>query len=147
MPSQLGYGIPLGCEAVVHSARQYLKHLPSDHVMLKLISLMRIRRDKMLQAAHLHIPEIFPFIFSCYSTPSLLLLGDTSILLAEGVQQGDPLGPLLFCLVIHPLVLRLKSEFKVFYLDDGTIGGSEFSALPQPFAGLTPARLLCWGLQ
>ena len=44
---------------------------------------------------------------------------------SEGVQQGDPLGPLLFCLVIQPLILQLKSEFRLFYLDDGTIGGSE----------------------
>ena len=46
-----------------------------------------------------------------------------TLLSAEGVQQGDPLGPFLFCLAIQPLVLKLRSEFKVFYLDDGTIGG------------------------
>ena len=48
---------------------------------------------------------------------------------AKGIQQGDPLGPLLFCLVIHHLVLRLKSEFRVFYLDDGTLGGTEVEVL------------------
>ena len=74
----------------------------------------------------MHIPEIFPFIFSCYLAPSLLL---TWILSAEGVQQGVTLWVLYYCLVIHPLVLRLKSEFKVFYLDDGTIGGSEENVL------------------
>ena len=31
---------------------------------------------------------------------------------------------LLFCIAIHDLVSALSSEFKVFYLDDGTIGGS-----------------------
>ena len=41
----------------------------------------------------------------------------------EGVEQGDLLGPLLFCLTTQPLVLKLKSEFKVFYLDEGTLGG------------------------
>ena len=45
------------------------------------------------------------------------------------MQQGDPLGPLLFCLVIHPLVLQLKSEFRIFYLDDGTLGGMETEVL------------------
>ena len=39
---------------------------------------------------------------------------------AEGVQQGDPLGPLLFCLTIHQLCSRMKSELS---LDDGTLGG------------------------
>ena len=40
------------------------------------------------------------------------------------MQQGDPLGPLLFCLVIHDLVQQLQSEFNVFFLDDGTLVGS-----------------------
>ena len=39
-------------------------------------------------------------------------------------QQRVPLGPLLFCLTIQPLLLKLQSAFSVFYLDDGTIGGS-----------------------
>ena len=42
----------------------------------------------------------------------------------KGVQQGDPLGPLLFCLAIQDLITTLKSEFNVFYLDDGTLDGS-----------------------
>ena len=43
---------------------------------------------------------------------------------SEGVQQGEPLGPLLFCLTIHPMVLKLRSKLRVFYLDDGTIGNN-----------------------
>ena len=39
------------------------------------------------------------------------------------------MGPLLFCLTIHPLVSQIRSEFKVFYLDDGTLGGSVESVL------------------
>ena len=49
---------------------------------------------------------------------------DHTLLSAEGVQQGDPLGPLLFCITIQPLIQKLRSDFSVFYLDDGTIGGS-----------------------
>ena len=78
--------------------------------------------DKVLQSAIEYVPEIYPFIYACYSASSSLILSDTIIESAEGVQQGDPLGPLLFCLAIHPLILRL-SEFCLFYLDDGIIGG------------------------
>ena len=42
----------------------------------------------------------------------------------EGVQQGDPLGPLLFCLSIQHIVTQLESKLALFYLDDGTLGGN-----------------------
>ena len=74
-------------------------------------------------------PELFQFVYSAYQTPSFLFCGDHVLQSEEGVQQGDPLGPLLFCLTIHPLVTKLTSEFKVFYLDDGTLGGSAESVL------------------
>jgi hypothetical protein len=42
------------------------------------------------------------------------------------VQQGDPLGPLLFCLVLQLLLLRVNDKFKgtptSAYLDDATVG-------------------------
>ena len=56
-------------------------------------------------------------------------LSETVLFSAEVVQQGDPLGPLLFCLAIHSLVLQLKSELKTIYQDDGTPGGTEAEAL------------------
>lgn len=40
------------------------------------------------------------------------------------MQQGDPLGPLLFCLAVQPLVEKLQSELRIFYLYDGLLGGS-----------------------
>jgi hypothetical protein len=65
-----------------------------------------------------------------------LLLSD------EGVQQGDPLGPLLFCatsLKLASSMTSLTSEFNTWYLDDGTIGGkvrSLLSELVGPSIGL-----------
>ena len=40
------------------------------------------------------------------------------------MQQGDPLGPLLFCLLLHQHSLQLKSEFQALYLDDATLAGN-----------------------
>ena len=101
---QLGYGTPLGAEAAVHASRSYLHLLPYDHVLLKpdfRNAFNTVIRDKILAAARDMVPKIFPLIFACYSAPSTLFFRDTSLLSAEDVQQGDPLGPLLFCLVIH----------------------------------------------
>ncbi|GKE19332.1 hypothetical protein Tco_1426909 [Tanacetum coccineum] len=44
-----------------------------------------------------------------------------------GVQQEDPLGPLLFALALHPLVHAINQSCELtlqdWYLDDGTING------------------------
>jgi len=40
----------------------------------------------------------------------------------EGAQQGDPLGPLYFCLVFKELLESLQSELVLGYLDDLVVG-------------------------
>ena len=44
----------------------------------------------------------------------------------QGVQQGDPLGPLLFCLGWHDVIQALPSSLQVnlWYLDDGHLVGN-----------------------
>ena len=124
-PRQLGYGVKGGAEAAVHAARLYLKELQHQCV-IKLDfrnAFNTLRRDKMLQAVQSFAPDLLPFVHSSYSSSASFFWNDRIILSAEGVQQGNPLGPLLFCLTIYPLVSQLKSEFCVWYLDDGTIGG------------------------
>ena len=112
-PLQLGYATPLGAEAAIDSARQYLTDLPADYGMVKLDfrnAFNSVRRDKVLEAALEHIPELYPFVYSCYSAASNLFFDNSILQSQEGVQQGDPLdplGPLLFCLVIHPSTTQI----------------------------------------
>ena len=82
-----------------------------------------LRRDKMLQSVIKFSPAFFCFVQSAYEKPSCLFCDDHILQSAEGVQQCDPMGPLLFCISIHDLVSKFQSELVVFYLDDGTIGG------------------------
>ena len=51
-----------------------------------------------------------------------------------GVQQGDPLGPFYFALVLHHLVLSISKDescqdllFNAWYLDDGVMAGPSTS--------------------
>ena len=83
-----------------------------------------VRRDKMICAVKRFIPELLPYVHSANSMESVLLWDEVEITSSEGIQQRDPFSPLLFSLSIQDLVSRLKSEYKAFYLDDGTIGGT-----------------------
>jgi len=125
-PHQLGVGIPGGCGAAIHSARRYLEALPPDHIVVKLDfsnAFNSLRRFDMLSTVHSRIPDLYSYCCSAYSPPSVLFYGSHTVLSQEGPQQGDPLGPLLFCNTIRPLLSSLKSDLKLGYLDDISLGG------------------------
>ena len=50
------------------------------------------------------------------------LFGEDTISSEEGVQQGNPLGPLFFCATIQPLLANSDCEFVAGYLDDIGLG-------------------------
>ena len=78
-------------------------------------------------------PELFPFVTLCYITPARLTVRvecETKFILSEqGVQQGDPLGPLLFALALQPKLINAANEHKsVFtpsYLENSMILGRQ----------------------
>ena len=100
--------------------------MPSDHVLVKLDfknAFNSLSRACMIRAVQQFSPDILSFVYSAYASFQLFR-GDHTLLSAEGVQQGDPLGPLLFCITSQCLISELHSDFRVFYLDDGALGGS-----------------------
>ena len=102
--AQLGVGTKGGAESLVHSARQYLQRMDDTRAFVKLDfsnAFNSIRRDAVLEAVAEHVPDLLPFANSVYGSPSQLWLDeDQQVASSEGVQQGDPLGPLLFCLAL-----------------------------------------------
>ena len=84
--------------------------MPPDYLLSKLDfsnAFNNIHRDAMLSAAAEHVPSIYQFCLSSYKKTTLLKFSSHIILSQEGCQQGDPLGLLLFCLAIHPLIVSL----------------------------------------
>ena len=80
------------------------------------------------------IPSLAGWMESWYGSQPYLHVGSDTILSCCGVQQGDPLGHLGFCLTLHPIVECIQAEvpsllLNVWYLDDGTLCGS-LSDLP-----------------
>ena len=123
-PRQMGFGVTGGCEAAVHTARQYVKHMPDDHLFLKIDfknAFNSVRRDVIIESVARHFPELLRYVISAYGATSVLRFQQCTVSSAEGVQQGDPMGPLLFCLAVHDLLSTLKSELVLGYLDDFTL--------------------------
>jgi len=85
-----------------------------------------VDRSALLREVRLRCPSISLWVEFLYGQAVRLYLGDGHIMSATGVQQGDPLGPLLFALVLHPLIHQVRDSFKLlhdWYLDDGTLVG------------------------
>ncbi|KAJ8727191.1 hypothetical protein PYW08_015588 [Mythimna loreyi] len=143
-PLQLGFGSRGGCEAAVHALSTYLNSKKGE-VILKVDvknAFNSVNRDTLLAEAKKALPEIFGFLWQCYRHPSKLLYKDNVLESAVGCQQGDPLGPAIFSLAIHPIIQQLNSKFNVWYLDDGTLGGDvdtvleDFQLLKQQFKSI-----------
>jgi len=125
LPVQLGFGVPRATEGIVHAARRYIADLQPGQGVLKLDfnnAFNTVRRDAMFDSVHEQMPELYPFVYMCYSTASLLSFGEHLLQSDEGAQQGDPIGPLLFCSSSLKLARSMKSEFNAWFLDDGSIG-------------------------
>jgi len=122
-PHQPVVGTAGGCEAV----RRYIEAMPQDHVLVKLDftnAFNGIHKDDMLHSVYNRISELYMFCKSAYGQPSVRHFGTFTILSQEGIQQGDPLGPLLSCNIIHPTLSSLQAQLNLGYLDDISLGGS-----------------------
>ena len=126
LPRQLGVATPGGCEAAVHATRRYMAAMPDDSVLVKLDfsnAFNCLRRDRMLKTIADQIRGLYRFCWLSYGHATALRFGDSTIWSEEGPQHGDPLGPLLFCLTVQPLLQSLSSELALAYMDDFTLGG------------------------
>ncbi|XP_021962574.1 uncharacterized protein LOC110858198 [Folsomia candida] len=124
-PHQLGVGTKGGAEAAAHAARIYWGHKhTAAKAFLKLDfsnAFNEIRRDTILSIILQRFPSMFSFLSQAYSSPSQLFYGDTPISSRRGAQQGDPIGPALFALVVQPIILAIETELNLWYLDDATL--------------------------
>jgi len=68
-------------------------------------------------------PELMAYVSSSYECPTSLAFGDFTLSSNKGVQQGNPLGPLLFSMALDKALKLPKCDMVAAYLDDVVLGG------------------------
>ena len=127
----------MGTEIGLETARQWCKrnsNIPSA-VVAKIDfsnAFNCVDRQAFLEQCRHHFPGLSRWAEWCYSRPSQLHFGTDIIPSESGVQQGDPLGPLLFALALQPLLHKLNNartdqglQLAYSYLDDLTLAGEQ----------------------
>ena len=90
-----------------------------------------------MERVSLTFPELYNHVIQMYAQPSSLVFmqGSSTVVIPseEGVHQGDPLGPVLFAMAIHPVLTKIQkshSQVRVLaYLDDVSMLGGAKSVL------------------
>ena len=136
-PLQIGVGLAMGTEVGVSVARQWCKRHASDpsavFVLIDFANAFNcVDRDAFLSQCRHQFPGLSRWVEYCYSQPSHLYFGQKEISSQRGVQQGDPLGPLLFSLALQPLLQQLQArrsrtglQLVFSYLDDLCLAGDQ----------------------
>ncbi|KAK2402696.1 hypothetical protein QL285_052193 [Trifolium repens] len=130
---QFGIGISGGAEAILHIVNRVLSQRHSDGSLTMLIvdfsnAFNMVDKTTLLREVRGICPSISLWVEFLYGHAARLYIGNEHIMSATGVQQGDPLGPLLFALVLHPLIHKIRDNYNLllhaWYLDDGTVIGN-----------------------
>jgi hypothetical protein len=90
-----------------------------------------IHRRVIYDAIERDFPELLKWFTWNYALPTDMVLSSGEVVAksSTGIRQGDPLGPLFFCLGIQSALLRIGTNFPnhliLSYMDDITIWGEQ----------------------
>ena len=123
-PVQLEVSSSLGCVAAAHAARRYVRDCRHRRVHLKIDmhnAFNSLRRDSFLSVARVGTHALDSLRWQAYSSPTRLFFGEEGFASETCIQQGDPIGPILFALSVEEAARDVQSEFNAWYLDEAAL--------------------------
>eukprot|EP00731_Ephydatia_muelleri_P012237 Em0006g1131a len=167
-PLQFGMACRAGAEKIVHSLRNCIEEhwmQEEDFVVFKVDmtnAFNLVSRQAVLDECSAFSPKILPWVSWCNGSHPELWLPVGHLSSQSGVQQGDPLGPMLFALVLQKLISTIDADdeclqllLQAWYLDDGVLAGfgrasnrhllsaiSKFNALVSPTEAIAVESVL-----
>ena len=132
--NQLGVCSPGGAERLIHRARNVVSSQEFEGMVFCKVDLSNafnnVSRAKLTEIVRERAPKLLPYFLWAYEQTAKLHVSRSGVHIDsdEGTQQGDPLGPLLFALVLDVIVREIDSNcnlaLNLWYLDDGNLVGS-----------------------
>ncbi|KAL0207621.1 hypothetical protein P9112_012249 [Eukaryota sp. TZLM1-RC] len=87
-----------------------------------------VKPEAIFEVIKSDFPELSSFFYHFYGKESDLIYNSFGLKSSSEVKQGDPLGPLLFCLAIHKALNIIKQKYPslklVAHMDDISLIGS-----------------------
>ena len=134
-PHQLAVGVRYGCESIVHALTSLItnEEISWEEKCILQVDLQNafnlVSREEIFRQVRAHFPELSAYVEASYRPRAFLVFGFDVLLSCVGVHQGDPLALLLFALVLHVLVGRLRELesppiLNAWLSDDGTLAGT-----------------------
>ena len=117
----MGVAVRGGAESIVHTTQAKVAQNP-DLCVLQID--FRNAFNEIFRPSFLEVVLLFKWVKWCYQNPSNLKFEDHILLSSRGVQQGDPLGPFLFCLALTHVISSISKKLpnlSHFWGDAGTL--------------------------
>ena len=145
---QLGTGVKFGCAQVALLAQQIWDCDPDTVILQADIkngygAISRVYLEKILAARIDNFPLLHGYYTRLYGQTSTLFTSTGErLVMTDGILQGDPLSPVLFCLAVDDAIRAANKEASngvvTAYIDDNT-AAVKADALPKVLAALDAA--------